>query len=303
MEAEVEWLETISGSASGSPFGPASPGMLTSFTAGALAGLAVDITLFPLDTVKTRLQSQGGFRASGGFRGIYGGIGPAALVGGTPIQFQMNCIFSAAMFFLTYEGTKSLLHGQLGHKWTPLTHMLSAATGEVVACIVRVPVEVIKQRRQAKQHSTMMDAVTKAYRHEGVRGFYRGYASTVMREIPFSIIQFPLWEWMKVSWAAFSHKSQVSSAQSSVCGAVAGGIAAAVTTPLDVVKTRIMLAERESVIATGKIIPTLRTIYVEKGIRGLFSGIIPRTLWISLGGAIFLGVYEKAKELIQRKIS
>lgn len=48
--------------------------------AGGLAGTAVDIALFPLDTLKTRLQSEAGFMASGGFRSIYSGLGPAALV-------------------------------------------------------------------------------------------------------------------------------------------------------------------------------------------------------------------------------
>ena len=46
--------------------------------AGGLAGTAVDVALFPLDTIKTRLQSSRGFWASGGFRRIYAGIIPAA---------------------------------------------------------------------------------------------------------------------------------------------------------------------------------------------------------------------------------
>lgn len=49
------------------------------FQSGGAAGTAVDIALFPLDTLKTRLQSQAGFWKSGGFRGIYAGVGPAAL--------------------------------------------------------------------------------------------------------------------------------------------------------------------------------------------------------------------------------
>jgi solute carrier family 25 S-adenosylmethionine transporter 26 len=53
------------------------------FQAGSAAGTSVDVTLFPLDTVKTRLQSQAGFWGSGGFRGIYRGIGPA-FVGSAP---------------------------------------------------------------------------------------------------------------------------------------------------------------------------------------------------------------------------
>lgn len=55
---------------------------------GGAAGLAVDIALFPLDTIKTRLQSKQGFKAAGGFRGVYSGIGPVVL-GSAP--GGMNC--------------------------------------------------------------------------------------------------------------------------------------------------------------------------------------------------------------------
>ena len=48
-----------------------------------MAGLSVDMALFPIDTVKTRLQSAKGFMNAGGFRGIYSGVGSAA-VGSMP---------------------------------------------------------------------------------------------------------------------------------------------------------------------------------------------------------------------------
>lgn len=51
--------------------------------AGGCAGMCVDLTLFPLDTIKTRLQSQQGFYKAGGFRGIYAGV-PSAAVGSFP---------------------------------------------------------------------------------------------------------------------------------------------------------------------------------------------------------------------------
>jgi solute carrier family 25 S-adenosylmethionine transporter 26 len=38
----------------------------------------------------------------------------------------------------------------------------------------------------------------------------------------------------------------------------------------------------------------LRAIYLTEGLKTLFSGVVPRTLWISAGGAVFLGVYEWA---------
>ena len=114
--------------------------MATSLVSGGLAGTAVDVALFPLDTIKTRLQSQAGFWKSGGFGRIYSGLGPAA-VGSAP---------TAALFFCTYDGVK-----RLGTSWGLRDgaglHMAAASAGEVVACLVRVPVEVVKQRRQASQ--------------------------------------------------------------------------------------------------------------------------------------------------------
>lgn len=38
----------------------------------------------------------------------------------------------------------------------------------------------------------------------------------------------------------------------------------------------------------------MKQIYASEGIRALFAGVVPRTLWISAGGAVFLGVYEWA---------
>jgi hypothetical protein len=53
------------------------------FQAGGTSGITVDMALFPLDTLKTRLQSPYGFFASGGFQHLYKGVGTAA-VGSVP---------------------------------------------------------------------------------------------------------------------------------------------------------------------------------------------------------------------------
>jgi solute carrier family 25 (mitochondrial S-adenosylmethionine transporter), member 26 len=79
-------------------------------------------------------------------------------------------------------------------------------------------------------------------------------------------------------------------------GSIAGGVAAAITTPLDVVKTRLMTqtntaqAERY----TG-VVHALKQIMREEGARALFAGIGPRVAWISVGGAIFIGSFEEFK--------
>nr|CAD7572184.1 unnamed protein product [Timema californicum] len=202
---------------------------------GASAGIAVDLSLFPLDTLKTRLQSPSGFLLSGGFRNLYKGLGPAM---------------------------------------------------------------VVKQRSQAAAHPTTPLIILQTTLHsEGLRGMYRGFASTVLREIPFVLLQFPLWEFLKSSWGRWQ-RTDLYVWQGALCGAVAGGISAAVTTPLDVAKTRIMLAERKQGATREdlRILTTLRNVYAQKGVQGLFAGFTPRVTWITVGGAVFFGVYEAMKK-------
>lgn len=54
-----------------------------------MAGTAVDVALFPLDTIKTRLQSSEGFLKAGGLRGVYNGLSAAA-VGSAPGGYLMH---------------------------------------------------------------------------------------------------------------------------------------------------------------------------------------------------------------------
>ncbi|XP_031697500.1 mitochondrial S-adenosylmethionine carrier protein isoform X3 [Anarrhichthys ocellatus] len=260
---------------------------VASLVAGGCAGMCVDLTLYPLDTVKTRMQSQQGFHKAGGFRGIYAGV-PSAAVGSFP---------NAAAFFVTYECTKSLLgaSGALSAPHVaPVTHMLAASLGEIVACLIRVPTEVVKQRTQASPSSTTYRMLLATLRAEGVRGLYRGFGSTVLREIPFSLVQFPLWEYLKTLWSRRQGHT-LYSWQAAVCGAFAGAAAAFVTTPLDVAKTRIILAKAGSTTARGNIPLVLHEVWKSQGLSGLFAGGIPRTAFISVGGFIFLGAYEKVR--------
>lgn len=182
---------------------------LVSFTSGAAAGLMVDLSLFPLDTLKTRLQSEKGFWNAGGVRGIYKGVGPTILASAP----------SAAIFFVTYDKSKSLLETK-NERMAPLRHMASACVAEIASNLVRVPMEVVKQRRQTSDGISPLNIVRKAVENEGFLGLYRGFFSTVMRDIPFSIIQFPLWEALKLYWSTREMR-EVTSAESALAGAVA----------------------------------------------------------------------------------
>nr|XP_014347511.1 PREDICTED: S-adenosylmethionine mitochondrial carrier protein isoform X3 [Latimeria chalumnae] len=169
---------------------------------------------------------------------------------------------NAAAFFVTYEYVKFMLGNTPSSSLSPVKHMVAASFGEM-----------------------------------GFGGLYRGYTSTVLREIPFSLVQFPLWEYLKVLWSR-KQGYVVDSWQSAVCGGLAGGFAAAVTTPLDVAKTQIMLAKAGSTTAGGNVLVVLHKVWKAHGFSGLFAGVVPRIVWISLGGFIFLGAYDKCRSIL-----
>lgn len=116
-----------------------------------------------------------------------------------------------------------------------------------------------------------------------------------MREIPFTSLQFPMYELLKAQLSRKVRRKPLYSHEAAFCGSIAGGTAAAFTTPLDVLKTRVMLDLRD---ASKEMLPSLSSrlkgIYVSEGVGALFAGVVPRTLWMSAGGAVFLGVYEWA---------
>ena len=156
------------------------PSFGVALVSGGVAGTVTDVALFPLDTIKTRLQSAQGFRAAGGFRGVYKGLSAAAL-GSAP---------GAAIFFSTYEMSKQAVEKPAAARGihASVVHMGCASLGEVMACLVRVPTEVVKQRMQAGMHSSMASVVNDVLRNQGVFGLYQGYGITIMREIPFSLV-------------------------------------------------------------------------------------------------------------------
>lgn len=203
---------------------------------------------------------------------------------------------------------------------TFVAHSTASTLGEIAACVVRVPTEVIKQRAQAGLFGgSSLQALTDilSLRHAGdpasgtskrglfymIRELYRGTGITIAREIPFTIIQFTMWEAMKNRYARWgkaaeeTSSGQIPAAPSAVFGSIAGGISAGLTTPLDVIKTRVMLARREEGNGTSssiRVSDVVRRIMKEEGPSVFWRGIGPRTTAIALGGAIFLGSYQWA---------
>ena len=245
---------------------------------------------------------------------------------------------TAALFFLTYETSKrhltDIFHPNASPSSIasassssstsvhPLVHCLSAGFGETVACLIRVPTENVKQKVQAglyqsswvcfkellaaRSVTTPPGGVTLNSGNGAIANFYRGFGSTILREIPFAFIQFPLYEFGKHRISTWRGR-ELDGFTCALIGSVCGGIAAAATCPLDVVKTRLML--QEAAIGGNRantssqrigVLSTFRSVYSEGGLPRLFSGIVPRVLWISIGGGVFFGAYEMSKKTLEK---
>ncbi|XP_052190311.1 S-adenosylmethionine carrier 1, chloroplastic/mitochondrial-like [Diospyros lotus] len=255
--------------------------------AGGVAGVVVEAALYPIDTIKTRLQAvRGGGRIV--LKGLYSGL----------IGNLAGVLPASAIFVGVYEPTKQKLLKSLPENLSALAHLTAGAVGGAASSIVRVPTEVIKQRIQTGHFASAPDAVRLIVAKEGFKGLYAGYGSFLLRDLPFDAIQFCIYEQLRMGYKLAARRD-LNDPENAIIGAFAGAITGAITTPLDVIKTRLMVQ------GSGKqykgIFDCVGTIVGEEGTPALFKGIGPRVVWIGVGGSIFFGVLERTKQILAQR--
>lgn len=87
--------------------------------------------------------------------------------------------------------------------------------------------------------------------------------------------------------------------ESSKCGAVAAALSSFLTTPLDVIKTKLM-TQRDGYYKGP--LDTLRKIIIEEGPKALFKGVTYRVIPLSFTGTIYFTVYEQARNVFSKKL-
>ncbi|KAF2833016.1 mitochondrial carrier [Ophiobolus disseminans] len=226
--------------------------------AGAIAAFTVDLLVYPLDTIKTRIQSPDYARyytnASTGkpnpalFRGVYQGIG-SVIIATLP---------SSGAFFTTYERTKTLFTELNKTSSSPngvlpiaVVHAGASSLAELVSCAILTPAEVIKQNAQMVKAGSPTNATmqTLAKFKSNPLALWRGYTALAGRNLPFTAMQFPMFERLKLKIKEYRDRRGLTTGTIFESGTItafsagsAGAVAAVITTPIDVIKTRIMLS-------------------------------------------------------------
>ena len=99
------------------------------------------------------------------------------------------------------------------------------------------PLDTVKQRLQLNYYSGMMDAIGQIYKFEGMAGLFRSFPITLLTNIPYGAVMVSINEVMKQRLLQYRQKEQLDVSTCLMASSMAGMVAAAVTTPLDRVKT------------------------------------------------------------------
>ncbi|KAI0343242.1 mitochondrial carrier [Trametopsis cervina] len=285
---------------------PSNAGLSVSMMAGALAGITEHAVMFPVDSIKTRMQVFATSPAA-----VYTGIGNAftrisSTEGARALWRGVSSVIMGAgpahaVHFGTYEAVKELAGGNVegGGQWVATS--LAGASATIASDALMNPFDVIKQRMQVHR-SEFRSAITCArtvYRTEGFNAFYVSYPTTLTMTVPFTAVQFTVYEQLKTF---LNPSGAYSPATHIISGGLAGGVAGAVTTPLDVAKTLLQTrgtsGDREIREARG-LKDAFRIIWARDGVRGFARGLAPRVLTFMPSNALCWLSYEFFKAAIR----
>ncbi|KAG5190418.1 mitochondrial carrier domain-containing protein [Tribonema minus] len=288
---------------------PAKKHPLIHLIAGGAAGAVESSVLFPLDTIKTRMQLRAKGRSAygpittaqriiknEGFFSLYKGL-TAVMAGIVP---KMAVRFSSFDLFKTWLGC-------LDGKDKKRVFLAGLGSGVTEAVMVVTPAEVCKIRMQAQYHS-MLDPEQMARRkyrnviqtaglivkEEGIGALYKGVVPTTLRQGCNQAVNFSFYQIFKTKWEAARDGKELIAWQHMLIGGLSGGMGPVVNNPLDVVKTRL----QRQVVIPGEV-PKYRglgqgmaVIAKEEGVLALWKGLTPRLLRIMPGQAITFATYE-----------
>lgn len=243
---------------------------------GAVAGVVGTSCVFPLDMVKTRLQSQSVrttasapihcFKmiiAREGATGLYRGLG-ANLVGVIPEK---------AIKLAANDTLRDLLKDSNG-KLTLREEVLAGGGAGLFQVVATNPMEITKIRlqMQATLPTAQRQSTLSIINTLGVRGMYTGTPATLARDVPYSILFFPGYANLRKCFEdADGHCGILATLFS---GGTAAAAAAGLCTPMDVVKTRLQVSGASE--RYNGVVDCIKKVHAAEGTGAFFKGAIPR---------------------------
>lgn len=168
----------------------------------------------------------------------------------------------------------------------------------IQACFVN-PIMVIKTRNEVlgfNSYKNILDAVKKIKKEEGIKGFYSGLKTTLLKDVPASGLFYMLYELIKNEIISFGVENiQIQAIFSSSLTSL---VLVLLTNPLEVIRTRQQYQHFSSNLnhEYSSVFQGIKKIYKFDGINGFFVGITPRLMKKGLGSIIVWTTYETLKK-------
>ncbi|OTB01597.1 hypothetical protein M426DRAFT_63815 [Hypoxylon sp. CI-4A] len=186
------------------------------FVAGGVAGMTAQFCVYPLDTLKFRLQSEyvsGGPRGNalllqtarkmwteGGVRAAYRGV-TMGLIGMFPYSaIDMGTFEFLKTTYVSYTAKAYSIHEEDAQPSTFATGIMGATSGAFGATVV-YPLNVLRTRLQTQgtsmhpvRYTGIWDVAHKTVRNEGVRGLYKGLMPNLLKVAPALSITWMVYE-------------------------------------------------------------------------------------------------------------
>lgn len=288
--------------------------------AGSFAGLTEHSIAFPFDTLRTYAQAETtklvsitdtiSFMKRVGFFSMWKGV--------TSVLY--GCIPAHAVYFSVYELSKKSFkiesNNNLYFFSTSLTGIIATACHD---CIM-TPMDVVKQRIQLTRKLSPLRMMAYINHTEGVIGLYRSLPITLVMNVPQAALFMTFYENFK---SYLFKDGNVTMLGYFGCAGLAGAISSGLTTPMDVIKTRLQTqTEQSSVLYNDSlqkysrcvkpecdengcrkpryctIRGTIELIIKQDGYSAFFRGIIPRMMFVLPGAAVSWSTYEYIKGII-----
>lgn len=296
--------------------------LFSQLMAGAFAGIMEHTIMFPIDSIKTRMQtlkikSNEGIISS--FSKISATEGPLALWRGVS-SVILGAGPAHAIYYMVFESTKTALcHNLLKHTHNgasdtdvipninniqnisnfivtnekhPLIASISGVAATITSDALMTPFDVIKQRMQNNNVNSLKSMLTTSsyiYRTEGIKSFFISYPTTLILSIPFAALNFGIYEF---SSDRLNPTQIYNPMIHCVSGGISGAFAAAITTPLDCIKT---VLQTKSIPNANSMISAAKGLYHQNGLSAFTRGLKPRVVFNVPATAISWTAYEMAK--------
>lgn len=280
-------------------------GFAVNMAAGALAGITEHAVMYPVDSIKTRMQVFATNQAA-----IYSGVGNAfsriaSTEGLRTLWRGVNSVIlgagpAHAVHFGMYEAVKELTGGNRGGNQF-LSTSIAGAAATIASDALMNPFDVVKQRMQmhGSEFRSVFRCARTVFQNEGLAAFYISYPTTLTMTVPFTAAQFTVYEYVK---RISNPRNEYSPLSHMISGGVAGAVAAGLTTPLDVAKTLLQTRGTSSDPEIRKakgMVDALRIIFQRDGMRGFTRGLTPRVLTHVPSNALCWLSYEFFKAAIR----